>query len=317
MQHQGKDKCFWCLLIILLSAALIVHLIPFEALVMENNQYLVEEYTITYLTSGRDLLRLKDKFESETVPLIMANPTYTKEGEQVVLNPNANPKLGRSVELSEYLQNTNFDSLPETQPEAEALKEMFPQSIILTKEEATENALKQVKQPDILHIATHGFFRESLPQDNNNSTQNYNPLLRSGLVFAGVKVEKDVTEIKDDGVLTALETTYLNLVGTQLVVLSACDTGVGDITTGEGVYGLRRALVIAGSESQLFSLWRVDDAATKDLMVNYYQRLKDGEGRTAALRNLQLEMINKNDTYSHPYYWASFVPSGETDPMKF
>ena len=102
-----------------------------------------------------------------------------------------------------------------------------------------------------------------------------------------------------------------------IVVLSACETGQGDITTGEGVYGLRRALVIAGSESQLFSLWRVADDATKNLMINYYQRLQKGEGRTEALRKLQLEMIQNKDKYSHPYYWSSFISSGETKPMKF
>ncbi len=102
-----------------------------------------------------------------------------------------------------------------------------------------------------------------------------------------------------------------------IVVLSACETGQGDITTGEGVYGLRRALVIAGSESQLFSLWRVADEATKDLMINYYKNLQKGEGRTEALRKLQLEMIEKNDKYSHPYYWSSFISSGETKPMNF
>lgn len=138
-------------------------------------------------------------------------------------------------------------------------------------------------------------------------------MLRSGLVFAGVKISESAG---DDGVLTALETTYLNLLGTQLVVLSACDTATGDITTGEGVYGLKRALVLAGSESQLISLWKVVDEATKDLMINYYQRLQKGKGRTEALRKLQLEMIQKNDQYSHPYYWSSFIPSGDWTPMK-
>jgi CHAT domain-containing protein len=138
-------------------------------------------------------------------------------------------------------------------------------------------------------------------------------LLRSGLVLAGVKISQSAG---DDGVLTALETTSLNLVGTKLVVLSACDTGVGDITIGEGVYGLCRALVIAGSESQLISLWKVSDNATKDLMVDYYGRLKKGEGRSEALRQIQLEML-KSENQKHPFYWASFIPSGDSTPMKF
>ncbi|NJK28486.1 MAG: CHAT domain-containing protein, partial [Coleofasciculaceae cyanobacterium SM2_3_26] len=105
--------------------------------------------------------------------------------------------------------------------------------------------------------------------------------------------------------------------GTQLVALSACETGIGDTPNGQGVYGLRRALVIAGVQSQLISLWQVDDIATKDLMVDYYQRLLDKDnpqGRQEALRQAQLAMINSAD-YSHPYYWAAFIPSGDWQPM--
>jgi CHAT domain-containing protein len=106
-------------------------------------------------------------------------------------------------------------------------------------------------------------------------------------------------------------------------VLSACDTGVGDITTGEGIYGLRRALVIAGSESQLISLWKVADDGTKDLMTAYYQGLKQGEGRINALHEVQKQMLRGElkakggQSYQHPYYWASFIPSGDWTPMEF
>ena len=109
--------------------------------------------------------------------------------------------------------------------------------------------------------------------------------------------------------LTALEATSLDLWGTQLVVLSACETGVGEVHNGEGVLGLRRALVIAGSESQVMSLWSVDDLSTKDLMVDYYRRLLGSEGRSEALRQAQLVMLTSKN-YKHPYYWAGFIPSG-------
>ncbi|NEP24886.1 MAG: CHAT domain-containing protein [Moorea sp. SIO3I6] len=109
------------------------------------------------------------------------------------------------------------------------------------------------------------------------------------------------------------------MVGTQLVVLSACDTGIGDISAGEGIYGLRRAFVIAGSESQLISLWKVEDTATKDLMVAYYQGLKAGKGRREALSQIQRDWLEgKNGKkYQHPYYWASFIFSGDSTPMEF
>ncbi|WOB68404.1 tetratricopeptide repeat protein [Microcystis aeruginosa LE3] len=279
---------------ILLSPDAALNLIPFEALVDENNQYLVENYHITYLTSGRDLLRLKDKFASQQSPLIVADPFYGKAGEKVALT--------RSIDLSEF----TFPGLPGTEQEAKAIKNLLPQATVLTGSQATENAVKQVKKPNILHIATHGFFK---PESNVLE----NPLLRSGLVLAGVTIGQSAG---DDGVLTALETTNLNLVGTKLVVLSACDTGKGDIKIGQGVYGLRRALVIAGSESQLISLWKVSDDATKDLMVAYYGRLQKGEGRSEALRQIQLGML-KGEKQKHPFYWASFIPSGDATSMTF
>jgi CHAT domain-containing protein len=302
---------------ILLSPDAALNLIPFEALVDENNQYLVENYHITYLTSGRDLLRLKDKFASQQSPLIVADPFYGKAGEKVALT--------RSIDLSEF----TFPGLPGTEEEAKAIKNILPQATVLTGSQATENAVKQVKKPNILHIATHGFFKpesnlsernpgERNPGERNSPLQGErnvveNPLLRSGLVLAGVTIGQSAG---DDGVLTALETTNLNLVGTKLVVLSACDTGKGDIKIGQGVYGLRRALVIAGSESQLISLWKVSDDATKDLMVAYYGRLQKGEGRSEALRQIQLGML-KGEKQKHPFYWASFIPSGDATSMEF
>lgn len=138
-----------------------------------------------------------------------------------------------------------------------------------------------------------------------------NALLRSGLALAGFNLRRNGSE---DGVLTALEAAGLDLQGTQLVVLSACETGVGVVANGEGVYGLRRAFVIAGAASQLFSLWKVDDFGTKNLMVNYYDRLLAQEGRSAALRNVQLELLQSTQ-YSHPFYWAAFIPSGDWRPL--
>src|SRR5262249_53793769 len=197
--------------------------------------------------------------------------------------------------------------------------------------QATKAALKQVDGPVILHIATHGFFLKDLkiaPPDARAllfdgddaarlmvrritataqpGIQVENPLLRSGLALAGANEQKR----DDDGIMTALETTGLYLWGTKLVVLSACDTGVGEIKNGEGVYGLRRALVLAGSESQMMSLWAVKDAATRDLMIDYYKALQAGVGRSEALRRVQLKML-AYPKHSHPAYWAGFIQSGQ------
>jgi CHAT domain-containing protein len=137
-------------------------------------------------------------------------------------------------------------------------------------------------------------------------------LLRSGLALAGANQRDSSGE---DGVLTAYEASGLDLSGTKLVVLSACETGIGDVANGEGVYGLRRAFAIAGAESQLISLWKVSDEGTKDLMVSYYKRLLADVGRSEALRQTQLEMLS-NPTSQHPYFWAAFVPSGDWTPLK-
>lgn len=98
------------------------------------------------------------------------------------------------------------------------------------------------------------------------------------------------------------------------MVLCACETGLGDASNGQGVYGLRRALAVAGTESQLISLWKVSDSGTKDLMVSYYNRLMAKVGRSEALRQTQLEML-QSQNYQHPYYWAAFIPSGDWTPM--
>jgi CHAT domain-containing protein len=134
-----------------------------------------------------------------------------------------------------------------------------------------------------------------------------NPLLRSGLALAGAN---DRSGRDDDGVLTALEASTLDLWGTKLVVLSACNTGVGEVKNGDGVYGLRRALLLAGSETQVMSLWPMLDQEMRDLMVGYYQRLLKGEGRGEALRQIQLAMLKKAKL-RHPYFWASFIQSGK------
>lgn len=216
------------------------------------------------------------------------------------------------------LASLHFGSIEGTAQEAKAIATILPKVKLLTGADATENAVKQLHAPSILHIATHGFFlKDTPPIQISNSKQTLvnnwdNPLLRSGLALAGFNLRKSGSE---DGVLTALEVAGLDLAGTKLVVLSACETGLGDIANGEGVYGLRRALAIAGAESQLITLWVVNDFATKDLMLNYYKRLQKNIGRSAALRQSQLEML-KNPQYHRPYYWATFIPSGAWASLK-
>lgn len=328
-----------------------LNLIPFEALVDENGKYLIENYSLSYLTSGRDLLRFRAQVENRSPSLIMADPLFdmraaTRPRRINSLTTQPVTQSGENRRSTE-LTVKSYKPLSGTAEEAKALGKLMSEALVLTQEGATESALKRVRHPRVLHIATHGFFLADLPHkltagvgqmrlrgtfDSLPLPERWeNPLLRSGLILAGVNQQQ--SGIGEDGVLTALEVAGLDLSGTKLVVLSACETALGDIKNGEGVYGLRRALVLAGSQTQVMSLWKVSDTGTRDLMVAYYTRLKAGEGRTEALRQVQLAMLRgqltptkatqsgrreTSDTavdaakdYRHPYYWAAFIASGD------
>jgi len=310
---------------VLLSPDGALNLVPFGALVDEQNRYLVRQFSFTYLTTGRDLLRLNTRTASKQSALIVADPDFGGESGK---SADRGLKItkgvsGASPGANEFSQ-IFFSPLPGTAAEAQALRSMMRDATVLTRTQATETAIKQVSGPAILHVATHGFFLQDAASDSSRAGRALmvksgqdslavpwmrvrNPLLRAGLGLAGANLQSAGGE---DGVLTALEAAGLDLWGTKLVVLSACDTGVGEVKNGEGVYGLRRAFVLAGSETQVMSLWPVSDDATRGLMVEYYKGLLLGRGRSDALRTVQLEMILSKDR-QHPYYWASFIQSGE------
>ena len=295
-----------------------LNLIPFQALVDEQGRYLVERYSFSYLTSGRDLLRMQIARQSNNSPVIIADPVFGDPpllAERTGENGSSTPAAQRArIDFSKIF----FGPLPGVNDEVRALRTLLPQATFLTKAKATKGALKGVVAPSILHIATHGFF---LPDKATAKTENIasakigarvgrfaeNPLLRSGLALAGANLPGSTD---DNGIFTALEASGLNLWGTKLVVLSACDTGTGEVRNGEGVYGLRRALVLAGTQSQLMSLWQVADRSTRDLMIGYYKGLVQGRGRGEALRQVQLQML-QNKFHRHPYYWAGFIQLGE------
>jgi CHAT domain-containing protein/Tfp pilus assembly protein PilF len=322
-------------------------LLPFQALVDEQGRYLVERYSFTYLTSGRDLLRMQVARESKSAPLVVANPAFGESAPEQKAGATAEERNARatkertasgaskrmgqsarrgSVTDARTLSELYFAPLGGTAEEADAIQKLFPDARLLTGERATTGALKQAVAPRILHIATHGFFLQTpqaLAEGNARtatttatktvrgapaSAASDNPLLRSGLALAGANRRGEAAS--DDGILTALEASGLNLWGTKLVVLSACDTGLGEVHNGEGVYGLRRAFVLAGAETLVMSLWPASDYSTRTLMTGYYRNLKQGAGRGAALRQVQLEMLRR-DPKLHPFYWANFIQSGE------
>ena len=209
------------------------------------------------------------------------------------------------------------------------------------REKVLETPLKACRSPHILHIATHGFFLPDQPHDPPNKDNLIlggievllavqtdggminrlsgegleNPLLRSGLALAGVNTwlqNRPFPTDAEDGILTAEDVSGMDLSNTELVVLSACETGLGMVLTGEGVFGLRRAFVLAGAQTLVMSLWKVPDEQTKELMVDFYNRLLSGKPRAEALREAQLAMKEK---YPYPYYWGAFICQGNPGPL--
>jgi MYXO-CTERM domain-containing protein len=300
-----------------------LNLVPFAALADESGDFLVRRFTFTYLSSGRDLLRLADRTPSAGGPVILANPKYDAGAPA-----GGAPKPGSRGLSADDLSRMRFPPLPGTQAEADAIGPLLPGATVLTGAQATKAALRALHGPSVLHVATHGF---ALPNASDDAEAGkgrrglelvveprarkahvqLDARYRSGIALAGANTRS----AGGDGVLTALEASGLDLGGTRLVVLSACETGVGDVQRGEGVYSLRRAFVEAGAETQVMSLWQVDDRATTTLMSGYYKRLfRDGLGRSEALREQQIAMLGEAST-AHPFYWASFTVSGDPSPI--
>jgi MYXO-CTERM domain-containing protein len=293
-------------------------LLPLEALIDEDGHFELERFSFTYLTSGRDVLRFSVHEASRAPAAVFANPTFGA--------PPSRAGGGlRGLEVSDVAR-VLFTPLPATASEGSAIAGELARARLSTGTEATKEALFKMEGARILHIATHGFFLGESGAAPEGRTHDLDldaaeaappvaakdlPMLRSGLAFAGANA---VGEARASGILTALEATGLRLDGTKLVVLSACETGLGRVRVGDGVLGLRRALVLAGAETLVMSLWKVDDDATRDLMVDYYHRLEAGEGRAEALRKARLAML-ASPGRSHPFYWASFIVSGDPSPL--
>jgi CHAT domain-containing protein len=230
---------------------------------------------------------------------------------------------------SRNLRGLRFDPLPATESEARASAELLGDECVLRLgADAREFTLKQAVSPRILHLATHGFFltdqafrrTNGLPDLLNSGLGTHprppgldweNPMIRCGLALSGANRANQVTNAAaEDGILTGLEASLLNLQGTELVILSACQTAAGDVRIGEGVMSLRRAFTIAGAESVLASHWPVSDEATQKLMTEFLRQWRSGKSRVEALREAQLSLLRSGE-HSSPYFWAAFTLTGQ------
>jgi CHAT domain-containing protein/Tfp pilus assembly protein PilF len=311
--------------------------LPFEALVDEQGKYLVERYRIAYLASGRDLLRPAAAAPAQGT-VVFAGPDYDLKSKdrqaqaeklKTKVADDAVALRGQTPELRGMRWKPLRGAAAEARDVTLALHEgKYGPVRAYRGPEAIEEALKGMKAPRILHLATHGFF---LPDDQKKEEDDEapevgaaagmarlrrfsNPLLRSGVVLAGANALGEEGATGEDGWVTAEEISLLDLRGTELVVLSACESGLGDVKVGEGVFGLRRAFLYAGARTLLISLFEVPDAQTRDMMRSFYDGMKAGKGKTESLHAAQLEMIRRrrqDHQAAHPFFWASFVLVGD------
>lgn len=273
-----------------------------------SGRYLVDSKNMTIVSNTKDVVYLKKSssmFTKANASLI-GFPKYFIGKDR--FKAKSKQRDFDYDQLSDS-DNTGIAELPGTKTEIEKVDDILSthrwQVKTYTHEEATEEVLKKMSQPGLLHIATHGFFTDD--KDKNSTTD---PMLRAGLLFTGAAnfLQDKVNWGTDNGILTAYEASNLNLDNTELVILSACETGKGEVQDGEGVYGLQRAFQTAGAKSILMSLWKVDDTATQELMTLFYENWTAGKSKSEAFKQAQLSLKQK---YSSPYYWGAFVMMGE------
>jgi CHAT domain-containing protein len=329
--------------------------LPFEMLRV-GDKFLIEEKTISYVTSGREIVRLEGSLKSKIQglkSLVMGGPDFDLDlskagnasfqlagspgipaGSSAGAKQDALPLAGRMPalrSLSRDYRGIKFPPLPGAEAEARSVAKLLGGDCVLrVGPDAREAELKAAVSPRVLHLATHGFFlsdqdfkrtnalrdswignigtrwNASLPKDDWE-----NPLVRCGIALAGANHAGQITNAgAEDGLLTGLEASLLNLQGTELVILSACDSGTGEVQIGEGVMSLRRAFRIAGAQTVLASHWKVSDKATRQLMTEFIRRWRSGEPRAKAWREAQLSLLHSNE-FQNPFFWAAFTLTGQ------
>jgi CHAT domain-containing protein len=285
--------------------------LPFAALPYSND-YLIAEYDIRYLSVGRDVLRFGPPRAQPAAPLVVAAPNFDLVADDAPQPADTTVPVDiQSPHLPDA--NLHFDYLKGIKKEGEAIAKRF--SVPLHHgDEARVGWLKQVcHSPRILHLATHGFFLNS-----QQACDRKDPLLRAGLALAGANTglrHQPLPADAGNGILNGMDVTELDLLDTELVVLSACDTGLGEERKGEGLFGFRRAFVLAGARTLVMSLWKVPDRETKYLMIHFYQELREGTSRAEALKKAQRKMKQIKKRYSHPFYWGAFICQGDPGPL--
>jgi CHAT domain-containing protein len=293
----------------------------------DEKKYLLETIEINYVTNTIDFIKKPRNSETSLISwkdaVLFGNPNFNQIR---ITNGNNERSLFTSRDIPSFCMDSLtrgmvVKDLPQTKVEIENISKILEKSKVKVnsylENEATEEHIKQVKSPSILHIATHGyFFEDDLHPDFEEEKYfglerkqfNMNPMLRSGLLLAGVNetMKNNTKSTGENGILTSLEASYLNLEQTDLVVLSACETGLGKIQNGVGVYGLQKSMKDAGAKNVIMSLWKVDDKVAQEFMTLFYTKLMSGQTIKQAFTKTQLEMKEK---YPQPFFWGAFILS--------
>jgi len=310
-------------------------LAPWAALPYDEQRQLLERYAISFAVSGRDLATKQTRSKSATAPLLFADPDFDlsaeglKQATRAVLK-DAQFAARSTGPLTRSSNLPRAERLPFTGEEAKAAAQTLQTSgttpVSYTNQYALESVAKRMSQPRILLFSTHGYFladpeqateekKTGKPAADQSDARNptaENPLLRCGLLLAGCNQPQ--APDTDDGVLTGLEIAGLDLRGTELVVLSACETGIGRVRNAEGVAGLRQAFQLAGAQSVVSTLWQVPDRDSALIMQDFFTNLAAGQTKADALRNAQLKRIatrKEKSGAAHPFFWAAWTVTGE------
>lgn len=323
-------------------------LVPWAALPLADGTLAIEKYKISYTVSGRELVRppLKDDHPPKpTVPVLFANPDYDLSPDNIVARTRDvlreesadEPAL---VPWNGILQTiSKVARLPGTAAEARAIEPKVKEwchadPVAYTGAYALEGVFKRLNSPRVLVLSTHGFVladqtaahaddktgglveNRSVASISIDGQPLQDPMLRCGLLLAGCnsRLSGTINPSADDGILTGAEIADTDLRSTELVVLSACDTGLGDIHNGEGVAGLRQAFQLAGAKAVVATLWEIPDQETATLMSDFFANLAAGQSKADALRDAQLKFIkSRREKYGSapPFYWAAFTLTGQ------
>lgn len=306
------------------SPAGLLYRIAFHALPAGENQLLIDKYELNQYISTRQLAIEKETREIKNRSIWLFGDVAFSMDSISIVKQKRTGETGPTLYTSLVSRGGNRDAwknLPGTADEIKDIQDLFEKhnarSVSYTQQKATEEQFKSLsgKPPSVIHLATHGFFlpdperkmKEGLVVDDQNAFRLAgDPMLRSGIVLAGVnRVWNGQSPIDgcEDGIVTAYEISQLDLGNTDLVVLSACETALGDIKGTEGVFGLQRAFKLAGVKNMILSLWKVPDTETAELMKIFYTYYLQGETAREALGKAQQDMRKKYK----PYYWAAFV----------